>query len=34
MQMKMKLVAVAALATIAGVVSAQDMVVKIGRAHV
>ena len=30
MQMKMKLVAVAALATIAGVVSAQDMVVKIG----
>lgn len=30
MQMKMKLAAVAALATIAGVVSAQDMVVKIG----
>jgi branched-chain amino acid transport system substrate-binding protein len=30
MKMKMKLVAVAALATIAGVVSAQDMVVKIG----
>jgi branched-chain amino acid transport system substrate-binding protein len=30
MQMKMKLVAVAALATIAGAVSAQDMVVKIG----
>lgn len=30
MQIKMKLVAVAALATIAGVVSAQDMVVKIG----
>jgi branched-chain amino acid transport system substrate-binding protein len=30
MNMKMKLVAVAALATIAGVVSAQDMVVKIG----
>ena len=30
MKMKMKLIAVAALATIAGVVSAQDMVVKIG----
>lgn len=30
MQMKMKLVAVAALATIAGIASAQDMVVKIG----